>query len=201
MSLKNEIPEKQRALVLQGGGALGAYEAGALSVLCQHLVDEDKGKNINDNNKEKDGPLFDVIAGTSIGAMNGAVLVSNVVNRKKSWKEAAEVLEHFWTDEAKKGEKEDEKEGGLSSTPDISTWLVDKDTNKPKIFNASPEAVRKYYSVKQYFVTGAPNFFRPKGSAELDSRFLDNSDIFGNKWQVYSNEPLTDHNTLFNSRK
>jgi hypothetical protein len=45
MSLKNDIPQKQRALVLQGGGALGAYESGALSVLCEHLVDEDKGKN------------------------------------------------------------------------------------------------------------------------------------------------------------
>ena len=108
MSIKKDIPQKQRALVLQGGGALGAYEAGVLSVLCQHLVEKDKGKNKNDNNNEKD-PLFDVIAGTSIGAMNAAVLVSNVVNRKKSWKEAAEVLEHFWTDQAREAEKEDEK--------------------------------------------------------------------------------------------
>jgi hypothetical protein len=28
-------------------GALGAYESGALSVLCEHLVDGDKGKNNN----------------------------------------------------------------------------------------------------------------------------------------------------------
>src|SRR5215203_2061570 len=151
MSIKNDIPQKQRALVLQGGGALGAYEAGAIRELCEYLVDcEDKGKNNNDNNNEKDGPLFDVIAGTSIGAMNAAVLVSNLVNRKKSWKQAAEVLEHFWTDEAKEEEKEDEKKGGLSSNPDICRWLLDKD-NKPKIFNASPEAVRKYYSVSSTF--------------------------------------------------
>jgi hypothetical protein len=39
--------------------------------------------------------------------MNAAVLVSNVVNRKKSWKQAAEGLEHFWTDEAKEEEIED----------------------------------------------------------------------------------------------
>jgi predicted acylesterase/phospholipase RssA len=31
MSLKIDIPQRQRALVLQGGGALGAYEAGVLS--------------------------------------------------------------------------------------------------------------------------------------------------------------------------
>ena len=93
MSLKNTIPQKQRALVLQGGGALGAYEAGAITVLCEHLTDEDKGDN------KKDGPLFGIIAGTSIGAMNAAVLVSNVVNRKKTWEESAKVLENFWKDE------------------------------------------------------------------------------------------------------
>ena len=37
---KNNIPNKQRALVLQGGGALGAYEAGALTVLCKELAHE-----------------------------------------------------------------------------------------------------------------------------------------------------------------
>jgi NTE family protein len=184
MSLKNTIPQKQRALVLQGGGALGAYEAGAITVLCEHLTDEDKGDN------KKDGLLFDIIAATSIGAMNAAVLVSNVVNRKKSWKEAAEVLAHFWTDGAKEEETEDEKKGGLSYTPDFSKWLLDEGTKKPKIFNASPEAVRKYYSVKQYFfVTGAPNFFYPKRPAETDSRFQDNG-VYGNQWQVYSNKPL-----------
>ena len=184
MSAKNDIPEKQRALVLQGGGALGAYEAGAITVLCDHLTDVDKGDN------KKDGPLFDVVAGTSIGAMNAAVLVSNVVNRKKSWKEAAEVLEHFWTDEAKEDEEEDEKKGGLSYTPDFSKWLLDKETKKPKIFSASPEAVRKYYSVKHYFFSGdgAPNFFNPK-ALEDDSRFQDN-DLLGNRWQVYSSKPL-----------
>ena len=121
--------------------------------------------------------------------MNAAVLVSNLVNRKKSWKQAAEVLEHFWTDEAKEEEKEDEKKGGLSSNPDICRWLLDKD-NKPKIFNASPEAVRKYYSVKQYFFggAGAPNFFHPKG-LEDDSRFQDN-DVLGNRWPVYNSKPL-----------
>ena len=103
----------KRALVLQGGGALSAYEAGALSILCECLSHEDK------LNKEKDGPLFDTIAGTSIGAMNAVVIVRNVVNRKISWKEAADVLEHFWTDEAKEEEKGNDKKGGLSSTPDF----------------------------------------------------------------------------------
>jgi predicted acylesterase/phospholipase RssA len=40
---ENDIPNKQRALVLQGGGALGAYEAGVLTVLCKELT----GNNCN----------------------------------------------------------------------------------------------------------------------------------------------------------
>jgi hypothetical protein len=44
--------------------------------------------------------------------MNAAVFVSNIVNRNKTWKEAALELEKFWTDE----------ENGLSSNPDFSNW-------------------------------------------------------------------------------
>jgi hypothetical protein len=47
-----------------------------------------------------------------MGAMNAAVLVSNVVNRNKTWEEAVKELENFWIDEKK----------GLSSTPDFSEW-------------------------------------------------------------------------------
>ena len=70
--MKNNITDIQLALVLQGGGALGAYEAGVLKVLCDALIE---GKV----NAKKEGPLFDIIAGISVGAMNAAVLISNVV--------------------------------------------------------------------------------------------------------------------------
>lgn len=63
-------PDKQRALVLQGGGTLGAYEAGVLEVLCKNLTKEDK------ESKREGRLLFDIVAGTSIGAINGAILVS-----------------------------------------------------------------------------------------------------------------------------
>jgi predicted acylesterase/phospholipase RssA len=36
--------EKQRALVLQGGGALGAYEAGAIYGLCKEFIKKMKKK-------------------------------------------------------------------------------------------------------------------------------------------------------------
>jgi NTE family protein len=66
------IPTKERAIVLQGGGALGAYEAGAYKAMYEFLSDKDKTEGV------KGIPIFDIIAGTSIGAMNSAVLTSYV---------------------------------------------------------------------------------------------------------------------------
>ena len=75
-----DIQYRQRALVLQGGGALGAYEVGVLKVLCKKLIEDTE-------NGQKDEPLFHIVAGTSTGAMNAPVLVSDVINRKKTWDE------------------------------------------------------------------------------------------------------------------
>ncbi|MFL6361263.1 MAG: patatin-like phospholipase family protein [Nitrososphaeraceae archaeon] len=91
-------PKKQRALIFQGGGALGAYEAGVYRVLYDWI-----SKNVGNKNEN----LFDVIAGTSIGALNGAVIVSHIIEKKKDgvdkplaaseyWKGSAEKLEDFW---------------------------------------------------------------------------------------------------------
>jgi NTE family protein len=38
----NNVPAKERALVLQGGGSLGAYEAGSYEVLCEWPSKKDK---------------------------------------------------------------------------------------------------------------------------------------------------------------
>jgi NTE family protein len=172
MPVKNNLQQKQRALVLQGGGALGAYEAGVLSVLCEHLVDEDKGKS---SNNKKEGPLFDIVAGTSMGAMNAAVLVSNVVNRKKTWIAAAKELENFWLDEAKEEEKVEAKKGGLSSAPDISKWWWDK--ARQENFKATTEAATRYYSIKEYLKHGTPNVYSaPK--PEPDFEFGDAENIW-----------------------
>lgn len=50
------------AVVLAGGGARGAYEAGALSVLLPAL--------------EREGRRPDIVVGTSVGALNGAFLAA-----------------------------------------------------------------------------------------------------------------------------
>jgi NTE family protein len=63
MSKTNNMntPKKQRALVLGGGGSLGAYEVGVLQVLCKKLEEEEE-----DNTIRRQGRLlFDIIAGTS----------------------------------------------------------------------------------------------------------------------------------------
>lgn len=89
--------ENQRALVLSGGGALGAYEAGAILELCEYLIEKDK------QDKKIDNPVFNTVSGTSIGSINACILVSEYLeNRKKGidivtcWRIAAQKLVDFW---------------------------------------------------------------------------------------------------------
>jgi NTE family protein len=172
----SEIPKVQRALVLQGGGALGAYEAGVLKTLYKRLTREDEEK---DKKGKKGGLLFDIVAGTSIGAMNGAVLISNVISRRKSWKSAVEELENFWTDENK----------GLASTieklPSLDAWKKDEEWYKKVPGAASKEAARRYYSAKLFFSSEAPKVHLLLPSRP-DFKFFDDS----NKWFIHSSEPL-----------
>lgn len=87
----------QRALVLQGGGSLGAYEAGVYNALYYWI-------NKETNTSGQSNNIFDIIAGTSIGAINAAFLVSYVTKKRKeenknikeSWEGSAEELEEFW---------------------------------------------------------------------------------------------------------
>ncbi|HEX6029201.1 MAG TPA: patatin-like phospholipase family protein, partial [Nitrososphaeraceae archaeon] len=83
------IPVKERALVLQGGGSLGAYAAGAYKALYELLSKKDAKEG-----KEK-STTFDIIAGTSIGAINAAILVSYVIENE-TYEGSAERLIDFW---------------------------------------------------------------------------------------------------------
>ena len=64
--------QAQRVLVLQGGGALGSYQAGAYQALCRHDFE----------------PAW--IAGISIGAINAAIIAGNPREKR------LEQLEAFW---------------------------------------------------------------------------------------------------------
>lgn len=81
----------QRAIIFQGGVALGAYEAGVFKALVKKLGEQDSKNDINNQSK----PLFDIVAGTSIGAMNAAIVVSDIRN-KKTWQDSADDLYKFW---------------------------------------------------------------------------------------------------------
>jgi NTE family protein len=71
----SSMPESETVLVLQGGGSLGAYECGVY-----------KGLN-------KDGINFDILAGSSIGAINTSIIASAQNAGKEN---ASSILEEFW---------------------------------------------------------------------------------------------------------
>ncbi|HTA99640.1 MAG TPA: patatin-like phospholipase family protein [Bradyrhizobium sp.] len=62
----------QRVLVLQGGGALGSYQAGAYQALCHHDFEPDW------------------VAGISIGAVNAAIIAGNPREKR------VDRLKEFW---------------------------------------------------------------------------------------------------------
>ena len=63
-----------RAVIFQGGGAIGAYAAGVYAVLY-HWVKKDIVENEN---------VFDVVAGTSAGAINACIIVSHFIHNKNN---------------------------------------------------------------------------------------------------------------------
>jgi NTE family protein len=80
--------QTQRALIFQGGGALGAYEAGVFRALYDKLYDRSKRENKQ---------LFDIVAGTSAGAINATLLV-NYVKQNGTWEGSPNILYRFWND-------------------------------------------------------------------------------------------------------
>ena len=181
MSSKN-IPDTQRALVLQGGGSIGAYEAGVFNVLYYWIKKDIQNKNEN---------IFDIVAGTSIGAINGAIIVS-YVQKNGRWDGASQHLLRFWD--------------SISSAPDLSNWwpfwinwplawnedswmAVWDQRNKGNHSAATGEAARRYFSSKEYILSGAPNVFS-KPNKIYDDKFFDDFSIPNNTWYMYDNKPL-----------
>jgi len=163
------IPAKERALVLQGGGALGAYEAGAYKALYEFVTKKDEREG------SKGRPAFDIIAGTSIGAMNSAVLTSYVVENG-TYEGSVERLIDFWSYLS--------KESNADANPWFKPWW-DHLHNIDKAI-ATGEAARRYYSSKEFAMFGVPHVFSPLTPLH-DRRFFD---FFGNTWYRFSNEPL-----------
>lgn len=107
-------PEEKIVLVLQGGGALGAYQAGAYETLCEA------------------GEIPTWVAGTSIGAVNGAIIAGNPPERR------VRRLREFWE--------------RVSSR--LLAWPLSNDDNSRRIFNET--------SAVLVAAGGAPGFFEPR---------------------------------------
>ena len=106
--------EEKKVLVLQGGGALGAYQAGAYEALMEA------------------GHVPSWVAGTSIGAINGAIIAGNQPHRRVAQ------LRAFWE--------------RVSSR--LLAWPFASDDNARRIFNETSAA----FSV----AGGVPGFFEPR---------------------------------------
>ena len=78
-----------RALVFQGGGSLGAYEVGAYKD-----INEELSRYLKAEGRENQ-PIFHIVSGTSIGAINVAILVS-YVKENKTWGGFGDKLVEFW---------------------------------------------------------------------------------------------------------
>ena len=166
MKTKNDF---HRALIFQGGGSLGAYEAGAYKAIYELLSREDK-----ELGRPEDFPLFHIVAGTSIGAMNAAVLVSYVKENKR-WHGSAERLIEFWEYLS--------TESFIDKIPGFTEWWDYWHNISNDI--ATGESARRYYNTKQFIFEGVPNVFNPSKTL-TDIKFFDPV----NTWYLYSNEPL-----------
>ena len=165
MSLNNDrVPQKQTALVLQGGGALGAYEAGAVQAIFDKLKENE---NV---------PSFDIIAGTSIEAITASILVNHFMKNKK-WDGLTSKLDEFWKDVS-----------NITYVELNPTFRMEWDYYHGINPNAATvEAARRYYSVKELLFYGSRNI---SGSPAIipDAKFLDPL----NTWYLYDSKPLED---------
>jgi NTE family protein len=112
-----------KTLVLQGGGALGAYQAGAFEALAAEHMSPDW------------------VIGTSIGAINGAIIAGNEPERRASR------LREFWD---------------MASAPQWP-WqgLGHLNEHLPPALSAWAETLRTL----PYLTSGVPGFFTPRAGA------------------------------------
>jgi NTE family protein len=157
-----------RALIFQGGGSLGAYEAGAYKA-----INEDLSAYFRTAGRGNE-PIFHIVSGTSIGAINAALLVS-YVKENRTWEGSGERLVDFWN--------------YLSTQPSVESvpYFTSYWDNWRKLDKriASGESARRYFSTKEFILKGVPKVFVPKTPLP-DYRFFDPS----NTWYIYDNRPL-----------
>ncbi len=168
----------QRAIVFQGGGALGAYEAGTYQQIYRKARKE-----------SPHGRLFDIIADTSIGAINSSFLVGHYL-KNNSWDGSVEKLFEFWE--------------GLMC-PTFADSIFDKRSmgraswEYLRTFNrdiADAERARKFWSIFEFAFTprGVTNLYN--SIPQMGSKFLNPfTDLL--PWWKYDYTPLRNYLSKF----
>lgn len=114
----------ENVLILQGGGSLGAFGCGVFKALSKSNI------------------KFDIVAGTSIGAINAAIIAGNKLYEDRPEK----ALEEFWIEIA---------ESSPSIIPD--TWILDcEDSSQRMQYKQIPS------SSANASVFGIPKMFVPR---------------------------------------
>jgi NTE family protein len=152
----NNISRKrpiENVLVLQGGGSLGAFACGVYKTLHK--------KNIN----------FDIVGGTSIGGINGAIIAGTKNDNP------VKDLEDFWLELA---------ESSYTIIPDIITLDYD-DASKGIGLKTIPSASLNatIYGIPKMFI---PRWFQTTNISEKS--LLDKQQLPWNWTYIYDNSPL-----------
>jgi NTE family protein len=192
---------KQRALVFQGGGSLGAYEAGVYHVLYHWIKPS----------LHQDENVFDIIAGTSIGAVNASIIINEVLEKKKQeefdeiikyWENTPEKLIQFWKTVSKSNTITDLWDPW--NIPDFYRSFTENYLNLNyetylkafpflKSFLPSEESFRKYYHTQMALSSGEKQIFRPEFiypfPTPIWNKFFDFISPTAS-WFQYSNLPL-----------
>mgnify|MGYP003575707934 CR=1 FL=1 len=152
----NNISRKrpiENVLVLQGGGSLGAFACGVYKTLHK--------KNIN----------FDIVGGTSIGGINGAIIAGSKNDNP------VKDLEDFWLELA---------ESSYTIIPDIITLDYD-DASKGIGLKTIPSASLNatIYGIPKMFI---PRWFQTTNISEKS--LLDKQQLPWNWTYIYDNSPL-----------
>lgn len=146
------MQKSENVLVLQGGGSLGAFACGAMKAFAK--------KNI----------MFDIISGTSIGAINAAIIAgSRSDNPYKA-------LEEFWLELA---------ESSVRLIPDFYTLDFDQEKKVLQIVQSPSASINSA-------IFGVPKFFVPRWLQWNVQTGLDiGKSQFPSNWTyLYDNTPL-----------
>jgi len=156
--LANHKHEKgvENVLILQGGGSLGAFACGVFKAFAK-------------KNKK-----FDIIAGTSIGGINGAIAAGSNNDRPEI------DLENFWLDLA---------ESSYNIIPDIFTFDFDYQKYQTKLKRSPAASLNAaFYGVPDFFIPRWLNF----NISNLDSSQIEQYYQPPWKWTyIYDNSVLS----------